>query len=120
RAETRSGGARATPRGPRARARRARTSRSGSAKRTASRANRRDAGRSTVRGGDPAGSDRKNLLGAIDQLLRIERLADEAGRAALFGFGGRALVDLAAEHDHRDRAVCLLDPLQHLPAVRAG
>ena len=32
---------------------------------------------------------------------------------------GRTLVDLAAEHDHRDRAVPFLDALQHLPAVDA-
>src|SRR5688572_27032568 len=62
------------------------------------------------------------LLGRLDQLLRVERLADEARRAP----GGRGLqrllLDLAAEHDHRDRAdtVPFVNAAQHLPTVHLG
>src|SRR5882724_7791175 len=62
---------------------------------------------------------RDELLRALDQLLRIERLANETARTALLGVGGRLLVDLAGEHDHRDRPVTLLHALEHLPAVDA-
>src|SRR5437588_3653782 len=64
--------------------------------------------------------DRKDLFGAVDQLLPVERLADEAGRTALLRLRRGLRIDLAAEHDHRDRAVRLLDALEHLPAVDAG
>src|SRR5262249_35001428 len=46
-------------------------------------------------------------------------LAEETGGAALLCGLCRALVDLAAEHDHGNRAVTLLDALQHPPAVDA-
>ena len=39
--------------------------------------------------------------------------------ASLLGVDRRPLVDLTAEHDHRNRAVTLLHALQHLPAVDA-
>src|SRR5215204_1343237 len=62
------------------------------------------------------------LLRRLDQLLRIERLAEEARRPARRRGLHRLLFDLAAEHDHRDRSdtVPLVNPAQHLPAVDLG
>jgi len=47
-------------------------------------------------------------------------LPTNARAAAALGIRGRLLVNLAAEHDHRDRTVALLHPLEHLPAIDAG
>src|SRR5262249_12041618 len=65
------------------------------------------------------GGDRLRLL---DELLEIERLPDEAARAARRRLTPRRLVHLAAEHQdgNRSGAVALLDPAQHLPAVDVG
>ena len=64
---------------------------------------------------------REKLFRGLDQLLGVEGLADEAADASGVGLGELALVDLAAEHQHRDRAdpVLLLDAAEHLPAVHA-
>src|SRR5687767_11716196 len=61
----------------------------------------------------------EQLLRRLDQLLGVERLAEEGLRATLRGPVSRVLVHLAAEHDHRDRidAVALAHAAQHLPAV---
>src|SRR5207302_2712633 len=57
--------------------------------------------------------------GALGQLLQVERLPDEGLRAAGRRLRFRLLVDLATEHDDRDRprAPALLDLPQRLPAV---
>src|SRR5688572_18000255 len=64
----------------------------------------------------------QELLRRLDELLRVERLADERLCAPLGRGLGRSLVDLAAEHDHGDGvdAVALADATQHLPAVHLG
>src|SRR2546428_1536549 len=63
----------------------------------------------------------EQLLRRLDQLLRVEGLADEGLRTALARRGVR-LVELAAEHDHGNRpdAVLVLDPAQHFPAAHLG
>src|SRR5215216_2808098 len=71
--------------------------------------------RSVSSGGD-------QLLRGLDQLLWVERLADEALGAPRRRGPHRVLFDLAAEHDHRDRAdaMPLVDPPEHLPPVHLG
>src|SRR5262249_39755174 len=63
--------------------------------------------------------DRDDRLRLLDELLEIERLPDEAARAARSRLPPGLLVHLAAEHEDGDRAgaVLLLDPAEHLPAV---
>src|SRR4051794_18139767 len=65
------------------------------------------------------GSDGDDLLRLVDQVLQVERLADECLRAARRCLRLRLLVRLAAEHHDGDhaRAVLLLYAAQHLPAV---
>src|SRR5438128_8902620 len=69
-------------------------------------------------------SERSSLHGSdsfrlLDELVEIERLPDEATRAARCRLAPRRLVHLAAEHQdgNRSGAVLFLDPAQHLPAV---
>src|SRR5439155_23741805 len=64
----------------------------------------------------------QELLGVLDQLLGIKRLADEALRAPSCRLLGGFLVDLAAEHHDRDRpdSVPLLDAPEHLPPIDLG
>ena len=96
----------------RSRGRRARASRSATARSTASRATRRGGRRSSAGGACQARLSRDELLRALDQLLRVERLADEAAARRARPPRRGALVDLAAEHDHGDRAVALLHALR--------
>src|ERR671925_486741 len=72
---------------------------------------------------DPsAPSNGRDLLRLVDQLPEVERLPEEAARAAARRVHDRPLLHLPAEHDHGDRAgaEALLHLAQHLPAVDLG
>src|SRR5256886_15418589 len=80
-----------------------------------------DGGRPSARAAGRS-SGWKQLLGVLDQLLRIKRLPDEALRAPSGGLLGRLLVDLAAEHHDGDRAdsVPFLYSPEHFPPIDLG
>src|SRR5205085_4333621 len=67
----------------------------------------------------PNRSGGHDLLRLLDQRAKVERLADEALRAAFRRFVLRCALELAAEHDdgNRSDSVLFLYAAQHLPAV---
>src|SRR5262249_13121078 len=79
-------------------------------------------GRSPDRVPLPGGGEglaRDDPLRLPDELGEVDPLPDEAARPARGRLAPRRVVELAAEHEdgNRSRAVALLDPPQHLPAV---